>query len=175
MTLTAHCPTCKFSGDWDVDARAALRVHQPGGARQPDVPRSLAIWRLWRRAIADPDQRVIAACPACGLPLTSSDPDAPWDSAWTFTAPFGTVRIGAEGTFLDDAPADPDTLDAQLERLWGPRIRVSDVIAVHNVFGLVFITIVGTVATLWVFAVLFLVRFITAMGSQDNITIPLPP
>lgn len=175
MMTSAHCPTCHYRARWDTDLGAAVEVLQVGGSRQPAVPEALAAWRIWRASRAGQTGPVVASCPACALPLLADDASAPTDAPHTLTTPLGRVQIGADTLTLDGEPTDADALDAQLERALGPRLRASDVLAVQNVFGLAFLTILGTVAVLWVFAALFLVRFVIAIGVQDNVSIPLPP
>lgn len=175
MMITAHCPTCHYRARWDTDRGEAVEVLQVGGSRRPAVPEALAVWRIWRASRAGQTGPVVASCPACALPLLTNNASAPIDAPHTLTTPLGLVQIGADTLTLDGEPTHADALDAQLERALAPRLRAGDVFAVKNVFGLAFMTILGTVAVLWVFAALFLVRFVIAIGVQDNISIPLPP
>jgi len=177
MITEVHCPSCHHRARWDLggEAPAALQELIEGGSRQPPVPSALATWRIWMRSLRGEIGPVVGGCPRCGQPVVADDRAAPASPPWTLPTPIGQVVIGADGATLDGVSTPVDTIDAKLEAALGPRLRPSDILAIRNLFGLAFLTILGTVALLWVFAAMFLIRFVIAVGVQDNVSIPLPP
>jgi hypothetical protein len=174
VTFEVACPTCHHRARWSAPGEV-VEVLQEGGSRRAAVPEALASWRIWRAARAGATGPVVGPCPACGLPLPAVAPGAPGIGSATLTTPIGEVRVADDGVWLDGVVADPDDVDARLEAALAPRISASDVFDVRNAFALAFLAMLGTITLIWLVAALFLIRFVMAMGMQNNVTIPLPP
>jgi hypothetical protein len=177
MILPIRCPCCHHRARWRLspgEPPEVVELSQQGGSRRPAVPAALAVWRTWRAA-SRAGETVVGACPACAQPVLTDAPGAPPDAPWSLDTPIGRVTIGPDGATLDGAPADPDALDARLERALGPRLRAADVFDVRYAFVAAFVGVLGTLAFIWLGAAIFVARFVFAMGVQDNVSIPLPP
>lgn len=174
MTFDVACPTCHHRARWSAPGEV-VEVLQEGGSRRAAVPEALASWRIWRQARAGATGPVVGPCPACGLPIPAVEPGAPWVDGATLATPIGAVRVAADGVWIDGAVADPADVDARLEAALAPRISASDVFDVRNAFALAFLGMLSVITVIWLVAALFLIRFVMAMGMQNNVTIPLPP
>lgn len=176
MSLIVHCLTCHHRARWkDPGDPEPVEVLQTGGSRRPSVPHELAAWRVWARSLRGDLGPVVGRCPHCEQPLVSEEPGGPSPVSWVLPTPLGEVQIEAEQVRLNGDVRDLATLDEQLEAAMAPKFSPRSLLDVRNLFGGVFLTILGVLACLWFMAALFLIRFIIAVGVQDNVAIPLPP
>lgn len=176
MSLVVRCLTCHHRARWrDVGAPEPVEVLQTGGSRRPAIPHELAAWRVWARSLRGELGPVVGRCPHCDQPLISEQPDGPSPVSWVLPTPLGEVQIETEQIQLDGEVQDLASIDERLEAAMAPRFSPRSLFDIRNLFGGVFLLILGVLASLWVMAALFLVRFIIAVGVQDNVAIPLPP
>lgn len=177
MIAEIRCLTCHHQARWQLGAGGPepIEITQPGGSRQPSVAPELASWRVWARSLRGELGPVVGRCPHCAQPVVTTETQAPWSDPWVLPTPLGEVTVGADQLLLHRSAADLDSLDGRLEEAMAPRLTVGSVFNIPNLFGMVFLTILGVLAALWIMAAMFLVRFYIAMGVQDNVSIPLPP
>jgi hypothetical protein len=106
MEGTAKCSCC-FRLERRRGAEV-LEVLMAGGARQPEVPAPLALWRALRRVAAGELAAPVAVCEACGQPMALVEGELAPLERWEIRLGDEVIAVGPDGKPLevDEAEAE---------------------------------------------------------------------
>ena len=164
MTHTVRCPSCFRLESWHPEPEGGFRraVQTEGGGRRPAVHPSLAAWRLLAAARSGGAERVVAACPACDLPLVTESDALPAIAEWTLDNDLGTFTVPMNGPVTGpDGEMTDEALSQLLERRYDERLRLSELELGKSLFtSALLFPLLGLLLTVWVVAVAVVVLFL---------------
>ena len=177
MSTEVHGPSCHHRARWQASDGGiqVVEVLQEGGARQPAGAPALVAWNTWRDSRAGELGPVVGRCPACDQPVVAAGDGLPPSEPWVLQANGGEITVSAASLVgFGGTPATDEQVDAEMQRRLRERFA-DQLFDVRLLFAGLLLIVVGLVATGWLAAVLFVLNFYLAMGSQGDFSGPFVP